>query len=270
MLKNVSIKDYMKTIKLIESNKIGGRMKLKNNSELKFDKKTHSYYFKEKKLISITEMIKRYTPPFDKKKWSAVVAKREKTTTEEILKQWQKKASDAVSFGNRIHHFADQKAKLMINEFADVNPTKAEDGLESEFVKQIDSFWRIHPEIEPVESEKKIFSPEWKIAGTIDLIARSKEDNLFYIFDWKTSKAIETFSRYKQNLKPPLNHLDNCNFNIYALQMSFYRMMLEQRYGFKISGQYIIHISENGFKEYPTGFLQKECMEIINRHKEVF
>ena len=70
------------------------------------------------------------------------------------------------------------------------------------------------------------------IAGQIDLLIKSGND--IYIADHKTNKKIDlkgfynSSTRSTEKLKYPLGTLDNCNFNVYQLQLSTYAWMLQK------------------------------------------
>ena len=50
---------------------------LKLDKDLVFDEETHSYFYNRKRMISVTQILKKYNPPFDADKWSDYVAKKE-------------------------------------------------------------------------------------------------------------------------------------------------------------------------------------------------
>lgn len=64
------------------------------------------------------------------------------------------------------------------------------------------------------------------IAGISDLVVVHGKE--LYIYDWKTSKSIDMKGYYDRSkkstvkMKFPLNHLDDCSGNTYALQTSLY------------------------------------------------
>jgi len=217
--------------------------------------------------------LKKFQKPFDRKKWSLHSAQKEGITVKEVLQNWQKKSDDANAFGTKIHEFAERHSLVKMgkqtNDFHPILPREAE------YRNGILKFWYEHNELSPVAVEKRICVPHWLLGGTVDLICKSHDDH-YYLVDWKTSSQIETFSKYCQQMLNPLEHLDDCNFNGYALQLSLYRYMLENRYGFKFHKNFLIHLQPNDYDEYETPYLKKEIerlielrLETIQRNKNV-
>ena len=57
------------------------------------------------------------------------------------------------------------------------------------------------------------------------MLARSKKDGSILILDWKTNDTIKQENGFEKCLEP-INHLDNCNYYHYALQLSLYQYLL--------------------------------------------
>ena len=96
-----------------------------------------------------------------------------------------------------------------------------------------------------IYSEIGAFLIDYLISGTIDIFCYSATD--FVILDWKTNRdGLKFETRYnkkdkstipnqltnewikkKQNMLPPLNHLDDCNGMHYTMQLSLYAIMAE-------------------------------------------
>ena len=90
-----------------------------------------------------------------------------------------------------------------------------------------------------------------RLAGQIDLIIKS--GNEITIADHKTNRKIDLKSFYdsstksSQKMQYPLNNLDDCNFNIYTLQLSTYAWMLQKiNPDFVIKDLIINHYDHNG------------------------
>jgi hypothetical protein len=109
--------------------------------------------------------------------------------------------------------------------------------------------------------EKRVYHPDYLVAGTIDLLLIKDKD--FVIIDWKTNKKpiynktgyykkawnanrtkkietgewVDTDDRFKH----PINHLLYNKFNIYSLQLSIYSYILEA-WGFNYAGNKLVHL----------------------------
>ena len=96
-----------------------------------------------------------------------------------------------------------------------------------------------------IYSEIGAFLIDYLISGTIDIFCYRPTD--FVILDWKTNRDGLKFEagyykkdkstipnqltnewiKKKQNMLPPLNHLDDCNGMHYTMQLSLYAIMAE-------------------------------------------
>lgn len=96
-----------------------------------------------------------------------------------------------------------------------------------------------------IYSEIGAFLMDYLISGTIDIFCYRPTD--FVILDWKTNRDGLKFEagyykkdkstipnqltnewvKKKQNMLPPLNHLDDCNGTHYSMQLSLYALMAE-------------------------------------------
>ena len=94
----------------------------------------------------------------------------------------------------------------------------------------------IRDKMEVYRTEVNIFHCGLRCAGQPDCLCRDAEGRII-VFDWKRCAAIKTDS--PQQMRPPLEHLADCNFNTYALQLNLYRFQLESEYGFAVSKMYL-------------------------------
>ncbi len=84
-------------------------------------------------------------------------------------------------------------------------------------------------------TEVSIFHCGLRVAGQIDCLCRDREG--YVIWDWKRSKRI-TMDCSRQ-MKPPLQHLPDCNYYHYALQLNLYRFVLESEYDYRVNGMFL-------------------------------
>lgn len=112
-----------------------------------------------------------------------------------------------------------------------------------------------------IYSEIGAFLPEYLLSGTIDILCIRATD--FVILDWKTNRDGLKFEagyfkkdkttipnqltnewvKKKQLMLPPLSHLDDCNGNHYALQLSTYAFMVSYILGLPCHGLGLCHIA---------------------------
>ena len=150
----------------------------------------------------------------------------------------------------------------------------------------------IHPEL-------CLYNNEFKACGMTDRCIIETIDGIRYIDleDFKTSKTIDLESFYDSRnqkyatLNAPLNHIMDCNFMKYSLQLSMYAFFLE-KYGFTPRNLTINHliikkwdeeppVSEPKYKIdfenskyyvadeilYPVTYMKKEVKSLLQYHK---
>jgi hypothetical protein len=122
--------------------------------------------------------------------------------------------------------------------------------------------------LEPMRTELSLFHCGLRAAGQADLIARDTETGRVVILDWKRSKEIKFKNPY-QKLKPPLDHLPDCNYNLYCLQLNVYRYILETEYGLSVSGMYlaVFHPNEIGPLCVEVPRLEREIALLVEHEK---
>lgn len=112
------------------------------------------------------------------------------------------------------------------------------------------------------------------IAGQIDLLGLDGND--VYIIDYKSNKKIDSKSYYdkttkqSQKMKFPVNHLDDCNLNLYNLQLSCYAYLLQKiNPKYKIKKLIIHHIDHDGKEtEYDLPYLKDEVERILLHYRK--
>ena len=280
----------------------------KRNGNVAFNDLNHKYWDitdESKKYISVTTLIERYGQPFDesfwskykalqkidpdafrmekknlllKKKWNKEILKTYGISENEfekvrkdILNEWKQKNEEACKRGTKIH--ADIENSFYIN------PNNKE--LEK-FVKggkfvckknytDLDLEYGVYPEyLVYRESDDKVL----RIAGQIDLIVKS--GNNIWIIDHKSNSKIDLKSGFDSNtrssvkMKYPLNTLDDCNYNHYALQLSTYAWMLQKiNPNFIIKDLIINHYDHDGNNTlYHCDYLKDEVEKMLYTYKK--
>ena len=75
------------------------------------------------------------------------------------------------------------------------------------------------------------------MAGQPDCLCRAP-DGSYIVWDWKRCAQIKTDAR--RQMQPPLDHLPDCNWFHYCLQLNLYAYMLESEYdGIRVSGMFL-------------------------------
>lgn len=145
--------------------------------------------------------------------------------------------------------------ELKLNEFIELTNNKYPKVYEL-FKFYIDRGYKIYAEI-------GAFLIDFLLSGTIDVLLI--RDDRFVIGDWKTNRGGLKFEAgyYKKDktqkpaqetnewikkyycLKPPLNHLPDCNGSVYNMQLSTYAFMVEYILGIPCAGLWLCHIDSD-------------------------
>lgn len=223
-----------------------------------FNEEKHTYTNSntEEQYISVTTLLGKYKTPFDKDKHSLRVAEREGVTQEMVLEMWQKENKKATDRGTKIH-------KLMENYVSFGEKTEDYDWLYKSYDKvasySVDKFKKIY-------SENLLHNDEFKIAGTADLIY--DHGDYFTIGDFKTNKKFNYSSDFNEHFKDPVSHLQYCEHNNYALQMSMYAYMYEQTSGKKCKKIVVLYLKEDKWLPIHCNYLKSDIKNILAHYQQ--
>ena len=156
---------------------------------------------------------------------------------DEIKTTWSENGKKAASFGTGMHKH--------IEEFYNGIELPESDEIELSYFKQ---FYQDHMHMVPFRTEMMIYDEDIRICGSVDMLFIN-DDGTLSIYDWKFSKEIHTFSYGKKGMTP-LNHLNDCNFIHYSLQLNLYREILERKYGFVIRDMCLVFMHRELSESY--------------------
>ena len=182
--------------------------------KVKFDPVEHKYSIDGVELTSVTGFIKKFFEDFDRDRWARYVADRDGRMMEEVLKEWQERRD----YGKKIHKLIEDH----------INGEQLEE-YPNEVFEAIKLLQAI-PNAK-INSEIKVHSEDWMIAGIIDAVIETPEGII--LIDWKTTRNLRMGNSYRQ-AKDPISHLDDCNYNKFLLQLNMYRALFEHCYGKKV------------------------------------
>lgn len=242
------------------------------DDRITFYEPTHTYTIdgSSKGLISGTGFLHQFFPHHDSKDMIKKMMESPKwpqnkyygMTTEQILKQWSDLGKDASSKGTAMHLGIEQ----FLNGAEHVILPEVRNTSEFQYFM---NFWKDHGhDLEPWRAEWSVFSEEHKLCGQIDMLFRRKSDGKFVIYDWKRSKEIKTSNDFQKGLAP-LNHLDDCNYWHYSLQLNLYRWILENLYNMEIADMYLIicHPNNKNYIRMRLNRLQEEIEAMLECRK---
>lgn len=233
-----------------------------NGTQIKFNEDRHKYYTsKVQEFTSVTSLIHKYFKPFDRDGISKRYATKHGLNVYDVLNKWQHEADISTVLGHMVHKFCEEK---LLDVDYTIKPYTEKHKNVLRVADRTTNF--LLKNFEFIESEKIIFSEEYKLAGTIDLLM--KRNNVIYIMDWKTNKKIETENNYRKYGLDCLSHLDDNNYTHYQLQLNLYKwLLLKENYYDNTIKMKIIHMSEDNCRFYDCKDLQSEISEIMEIKK---
>lgn len=200
---------------------------------LEFREDTHSYYDPEqpdKKWISVTTLTNKFCEPFDAIKVAEKVRTKKKSkwygmSVDEIVQAWNNENKRSTDLGTWYHNQREN----------DINgcDTLTVGGNQLPIYRSIyNDDVKVSPEqtlVDGVYPEHFVYLNSCGICGQSDLVTICNSE--VEVLDFKTCKKIDTESvtvtkGRKKKMLAPVQHLDDCNFNHYALQLSFYMYMI--------------------------------------------
>lgn len=232
----------------------------KKGTSIVFDELAHQYNLKDEKLISVTTLIKMYEPIFDEDgKIAERCAAKEGITVEEIQDKWKKNGEESAAKGTIWHEMAEE----IVPNFKEIKSTVNITIGTEEDCKIKALLFEIGAQFEDVTKlpEQVLYSEKYKIAGTADLL--TYHESTIDIWDYKSNKKpITPFNTWKKYMKAPIEHIPANDYYKYALQLSIYRLMLEED-GYNVSGLTLIHLNPNSPKTISVPFLKSEALAIL-------
>jgi ATP-dependent helicase/DNAse subunit B len=265
-----------------------------------FKPETHSYTSIDPNenisWISVTGVISKFKKPFDADTIAAKSVKNKKSkwfgmTVEDVKEAWKNESQKAVNLGTWYHNQREaaytscdtiEKDECTIPIFKPIEI----DGIKKAPNQKLE---------EGIYPEHMVYLKSAGLCGQADRVEVIK--GTVNIYDYKTNKEIKTESYVNwegvsDRMLAPLNHLDDCNLNHYALQLSLYMYMIIKHNPKLKPGKMIIeHIVfeeagkdaydnrvvlydelgeplVNKIVEYNVPYLKDEVINIINNLKD--
>ena len=177
-------------------------------------------------------------------------------TREHIKQLWSANASCASTAGTNMHNDIEHYYNGM-----DIQNESIEFQYFRNFVKDF-------PELTPYRTEWMVYYEELKISGSIDMVFENP-DGTIQIYDWKRCKDITNENGFgKYSTTPCISHLPDTNFWHYALQLNTYKIILEHKYGKKVTNLFLVCLHpDNAYKQYArieVPVLENEMKDLIN------
>lgn len=187
----------------------------------RFDPTTHQYWWKTKKLISVTQLVSKQFKPFNSRRVAMAIQKKSDPespysgmTAIAIMKQWEETGLEAREEGTKLH--ADIENHIKTGAIPETPSTEFQQYL---------NLRNDHPEWKIKACEQCVWNEQ--VAGTIDCIIETPEGDI--IIDWKRTKKIEYGNSFARGIGV-MKHAEDCNFIRYSLQLALYRHLWQTQY----------------------------------------
>jgi len=202
----------------------------------------HSYLIDGIPQISGTKLVSKYKEPFDTEGMALKYSIKHNLDVNDVLADWDLKHTNSTTKGTAVHSYAE--FSLANKKFEAELP----DHLVEAYNKCCIIFDRFHEDsrksLVPIKSEVVVGDKEFGVCGMLDQLFWNEKAQEYQIWDWKTNKEINKFSKFKKKMLTPIHYLAECEFNTYALQLSLYRYIIERNTQIRIGSSYLLHITE--------------------------
>ena len=206
-----------------------------NQDELLSNENSH-YYLHGQQLLGITRVINNFFPKFDADYWAGVKAPLMGRTPQQLLEEWDRKGKESSEAGTILHQ--------RIDDYYHHKEVQTEDKDYTLFKQFADAY-----KLNPYRNEWAIFDEDSGIVGVVDMLDYTNGEYILY--DWKRSeKVVEggqpiTKNKFDEYGLKPIENVPNTDYWHYALQLSFYRYILEKNYGIRIKESRLVVLHPN-------------------------
>ncbi len=271
------------------------------DKNISFEEEGHKYTIHsdlESEYTSVTTWNHQFFPKFDAdliidkmmkgKNWNPK-NKYWGMTKEEIKKMWSDNASAVSGAGTEMHY----EIECFMNH-PDLESYTHKDLLE-EYYKEAETCEQLvearkspewnyfikyleeNPDLKPYRTEWTVYDEDMKLSGSIDMVYENPDGTLM-IYDWKRSKEISRINKFDQYAEIySISHLPDSNFWHYSLQLNTYKVILEKKYGKKVTNLRLVRLhpncletNEDTYELIDVPILQKEMRDLFSlRETEV-
>jgi len=219
------------------------------NSVTYFDE-SHKYYLNGCELISVTTILHQYLNQFNEEYWAGVKGVEFNLSSKLIKRAWKFINEKGTFKGSIIHDYSENLFLNKVFKYPQIEILRrfGFDPILKEYniTKQhVDNFHTdVQGKLIPIRTEFVIYDEESLIGGMLDMLFYNIKAGEFQIWDWKTNKEL-TLEGKHDKLTGCLYMLDECDLEIYSLQLSMYKLIIEKNTGLKLGDSYLVWFSHN-------------------------
>lgn len=210
----------------------------------------HKYFYGGKQFTSVTTLIHKYQEPFDEEYWSQYKANEFGIEQHSVKRAWNFINKKGTMKGSIIHDYGENKLHNKVFKYPETEILKefGFDPIKLEYEKtknHVDKFIGVSKgKLIPIRTELVMYDVESQIAGMADLLFYNVRDKEIQIWDWKTNKKF-SYENKNKNLGGVLNTIEDCDLEIYSLQLETYKYIIEKNTGLKLGKSFLIWVSHN-------------------------
>lgn len=171
---------------------------------------------------SSTTLVHSAFEEFNAEKVAAVKSARTGIPAEHYVNEWKEYGEQRARIGTRTHENCERQ---ILGRYSEMHQPEDDDE-RARFRAAWFEVEKLKENYLILEPEKLIFSPRFRIAGSIDLLG-CRSDGSYSIIDWKFIKELKTTAFHnKTGIHLATRHIPDCNFYHYALQTNIYDQVL--------------------------------------------
>jgi len=224
---------------------------------VKLEPEEHKYFDAHgRQYLSVSAVLKLLSEPFEE-------TPAYKRATAETRAEWKAKGRASAEHGTKIHE--------ALELYSDTGQILIENKEYEEVIKSISEQYK---EYNKSYNEVCLYNTDYMIAGTTDKICAvsNRKDCEVDIADFKNlGKELDFYSKYKNRMYAPVDHLSDCNYVKYSLQLSIYAYFFELLTGRSVRQLYI-HVIPTydmmSHKKVPVMYMKNDVKLILEANKE--
>jgi len=227
----------------------------------------------ETRSLSVTGLIKKFKPPFDKEKMSSIVARKRGVSSAQIKLEWDLNNLYSTTIGSMLHKYIENfynnkriQFDGSLKSLGAFEKQKISETLPC-LIKYFQQFYEDHPQLLCVKNELVLGDINGtKICGMADLLCYNTDSNQLEILDFKTNKKISETSKYG-NLLSPFSDMSLGEINEYTIQLNVYKYFIEKYTNLKIDKLKIIwfnNVANENYKIFELKNIQNKIHELFS------
>jgi hypothetical protein len=227
---------------------------LEKFNKIIFNEADHSYYIDGQECISVTSLISKFKKPFNTDLIAKKYAQKNGLDYNDVIDEWELKGKTASMKGSEVHKYAEN---IFFNKHYQVD----ESLVSKELITQVDNFRKDSiNRLIPVRAELIVGDPRLLVCGMIDKLFYNVMKGCLQIWDYKTNKDISKFNKYGNRMTNGLSSLHESEFNVYSLQTTVYKRIIERNTNLRLGDSYVVWLNESNdnYKVIKMDYMERE------------